>query len=118
MEDFKTGMVMRKIALTTALTLYSIQAFAEVKMYGDAWGKNCYPKDQSYSVKLINKTSEPIDFKLCLQRTTGTWSCFRSSNVAPGEVEPNSWGYYVCKGTGKSKWWWREAGTNASFPNP
>lgn len=99
------------------LVLYPVLAMAEVVEYESAWGENCYPSKDSYAVKLKNQTGKAVDFKLCLERTNGKWSCYVSSNVSPGEVNPSSWGYSVCHGTGNSKWWWRDAGNySTKFP--
>jgi hypothetical protein len=81
-------------------------------------GKKCNSGD-SFSVKLKNSSSFSVDLKLCLEKTNGKWSCFASSNISPGEVEPKYWDYYVCHGSGKYKAWSRPAGDySMQFPKP
>lgn len=111
-----------KITLMVLLLGISISTPAlagEVVAYDTAWGRSCYPSQDSYAIKLKNRTGHPVDFKVCLERKSGQWACYVSSNVYPGEVEPSSWGYYVCHGTGQAKLWWRDAGDYGTrFPRP
>lgn len=101
---------MKKLIIASALLAISCPSFsADVVKYDEIWGDNCNSAD-SYAVKLKNVSGRALDIKVCLERKKGSWSCYMSSNVSHGEIMPDSWGYQVCHGTGKSKWYWRNAG--------
>ena len=81
----------------------------EVQQYDSKWGNHCN-SSKSFSVQLVNRTGKNIDCRVCLEKTNGKWGCFMDSNVKPNGIIGDHWGYFVCKGTGKVKWYWRDAG--------
>ncbi len=96
-----------------------IYSLADVVKYDSAWGQNCHPSEESYAVKMKNVGDKPVDFKVCLEKKGGGWSCFVSNYVQPGAIEPKSWGYMTCRATGEVKRWWRNAGEFSDpVPNP
>lgn len=104
------------LALVTLLAL-GATAHAEIVKHDTAWGQNCN-SSKSFAVKLKNIGHEPKDFRVCLEKAHGGWGCFTNLNTAPGEVYPNGWGFMVCDGTGRYKWWERKNGTHRPFGNP
>lgn len=109
---------MKRIALTV-VTLLSLGATAnaEIVKHDTAWGENCNNSD-SFAVKLKNIGDVSKDFRVCLEKSGGGWGCFTNLNTAPGEVYPNGWGFMVCDGTGRYKWWQRNTGTYTPFGDP
>lgn len=116
--QFKQGSIRHRVILGF-ITLLSLGAAAnaEIVKYDTAWGENCN-SSKSFAVKLRNIGDEPRDFRVCLEKSHGGWGCFTNLSTAPGEVYPNGWGFMVCDGTGRYKWWHREAGTHTPFGNP
>ena len=70
-----------------------IYSLADVVKYDSVWGQNCHPSEESYAVKMKNVGDKPVDFKVCLEKKGGGWSCFVSNYVQPGAIEPKSWCY-------------------------
>lgn len=108
----------RSVGLGVAIFL-SLAAVSHANMvsHDTAWGRNCN-NPKSFAVKLRNTSNQSKDFRVCLEKTGGGWGCFSNFNTAPGEVYPQGWGFMVCDGTGRYKWWDRATGTYKSFPDP
>lgn len=92
-------------------------AEAGIVVHDTAWGQSCN-NSNSFSVKMRNTGNTPKDFRLCLQKSHGGWGCYTNLNTGPGEVYPSSWGFMVCDGTGRYKFWERDTGSQAPFGNP
>lgn len=102
--------------LALSILLPTLVWAGEVEIDGRKWGTRCNTKD-SYSVRLKNYTGKSVTIKACLERKNGTWSCFGYSKLKPNRT--TGWGFYVCHGTGETKWWWKDADDyKTRFPKP
>ncbi|MGY4751877.1 hypothetical protein ACVNHC_18630 [Pannonibacter sp. Q-1] len=109
---------LQKTLLASAILLApGAAAEAGIVVHDTAWGQSCN-NSKSFSVKMRNTGSSPKDFRLCLQKSHGGWGCYTNLNTGPGEVYPTSWGFMVCDGTGRYKFWERDTGSKTPFGNP
>lgn len=118
--NFQKCIAVKPGSIVLGFTFFlSLSAVGHANMVSDetAWGRNCN-NPKSFAVKLRNASNQSKDFRVCIERAGGDWGCFTNFNTAPGEVYPPGWGFMVCDGTGRYKWWDRPAGTYESFPNP
>jgi|GEM_PF-2713495 len=105
---------MKKTSLSAlAIITLAGTVSAGVNEHSYEWGNRCSSSD-SFDYHVVNRGTTPLDIKVCLERTNGTWSCFVNSNTWPGQVMSDA---YVCHGTGKTEFFWRDAGDyNSRFP--
>jgi len=111
---------MTALKLTSAiLFLIPCIAFSEVVKHDSAWGESCDGAEDSYGIILINNLETSVDYRVCLEHITGSWTCFVSSDILSGELGTTEWAHSICDATGNSQWWWRDAGDySVSFSNP
>ena len=64
------------------------------------WGKSCGNKD-SMNVRIRNNCSESVYVKVCVERTSGKWSCGSDSGLEAGTTNA---GFYTCHATGNYEW--------------
>ncbi|MBZ0267900.1 hypothetical protein K8I85_07080 [bacterium] len=81
------------------------------RVVGEQTGEHCNSAT-SMRVEWKNVCSEPMDIKVALQKSDGSWYTGVFFRVMPGQIQ----GYWTCRSTGIYRWWGRPAGSSIRFP--